>query len=200
MSMISHEISWWDIFVVQVSMLCQWYLTKLVGEIFLGTNDACDTSESVIDVFRISNQSILVIPVSQVIPVIPVSQVSLAHLWVLFGVIFINLSMAKRSQMLNAFDKQQEWRFGIRHDQPDVWRRCLKYFLEDNWHDKTRCRKCVQQKTFNIIWCGDIWGFERRQNVAFRGRVKSLLTNHQKYSCWKQCDSLMHHWWITDEC
>ena len=73
--MISHEISWWDIFVVQVSMLCQWYLTKLVGEIFLGTNDACDTSESVIDVFRISNKSILVIPVSQVIPVIPASQV-----------------------------------------------------------------------------------------------------------------------------
>ena len=57
MSMISHEISWWDIFVVQVSMLCQWYLTKLVGEIFLGTNDACDTSESVIDVLRISNKS-----------------------------------------------------------------------------------------------------------------------------------------------
>lgn len=101
---------------------------------------------------------------------------------------FINLSMAKQSQMLNAFDKQQEWRFGIRHDQPDVWRRCLKYFLEDNWHDKTRCRKCVQQKTFNIIWCGDIWGFERRQNVAFRGRVKSLLTNHQKYSNLKHCD------------
>ena len=47
----------------------------MVGEIFLGTNDACDTSESVIDVFRISNKSILVIPVSQVIPVIPASQV-----------------------------------------------------------------------------------------------------------------------------
>ena len=73
--MISHEIGWWDISVVQVSMLCQWYITKLVGEIFLGTNDACDTSESVIDVFRISNKSILVIPVSQVIPVIPASQV-----------------------------------------------------------------------------------------------------------------------------
>ena len=29
----------------------------MVGEIFLGTNDACDTSESVIDVFRISNKS-----------------------------------------------------------------------------------------------------------------------------------------------
>jgi len=29
-----------------------------------------------------------VIPVSQVIPDIPVSPVSLAHLWVLFGVIF----------------------------------------------------------------------------------------------------------------
>ena len=29
---------------------------KLVGDIFLGTNDACDTSESVIDVFRISNE------------------------------------------------------------------------------------------------------------------------------------------------
>ena len=38
-------------------MLFQWYLTKLVGEIFLGTTDACDTSESVIDVFRISNKS-----------------------------------------------------------------------------------------------------------------------------------------------
>ena len=108
---------------------------------------------------------------------------------------FINLPMAKQSQMLNAFVKlslqnchQQEWRVGIRHDQPDVWRRCLKYFLEDNWHDNTRCRKCVQQITFNIIRCGDIWGFERRQNVAFRGRVKSLLTNHQKYSHWKQCD------------
>ena len=61
--------------MVQVSMLCQLYLTKLVGEIFLGINDACDTSESVIDVFGISNKSILVIPVSQVIPVIPASQV-----------------------------------------------------------------------------------------------------------------------------
>ena len=75
MLMISHEISWWDISVVQVSMLCQWYLAKLVGEIYLCTNDECDTSESVIDVFRISNKSILVIPVSQVIPVVPASQV-----------------------------------------------------------------------------------------------------------------------------
>ena len=75
MSMISYEISWWDISVVQVSLLCRWYLTKLVGEIFLGTNDVCDTSESVIDVFRISNKSILVIPVSQMIPVILESQV-----------------------------------------------------------------------------------------------------------------------------
>ena len=30
---------------------------KLVGEIFLGTNDVCITSESVIDVFRISSKS-----------------------------------------------------------------------------------------------------------------------------------------------
>ena len=29
----------------------------MVGEIFLGTNDACDTSESVIDVFRGSSKS-----------------------------------------------------------------------------------------------------------------------------------------------
>ena len=57
MSMISDKISWWDFFVVQVSLLCQWYLTKLFGEIFLGTNDACDTSESVIDIFRMSNKS-----------------------------------------------------------------------------------------------------------------------------------------------
>ena len=35
MSATSYKISWWDIFVVQVSMLCQWFLTKLVGEIFL---------------------------------------------------------------------------------------------------------------------------------------------------------------------
>ena len=41
MSMISHEISWWDISVVQVSMLCQWYLTKLVGEIFLWYKYPC---------------------------------------------------------------------------------------------------------------------------------------------------------------
>ena len=56
-SMISREISWWDFFVVQVSLLCQWYLTKLFGEIFLGTNDACDTSKSVIDVFWGSSKS-----------------------------------------------------------------------------------------------------------------------------------------------
>ena len=37
--------------MVQVSLLCQGYLTKLVGEIFVGTNDACDTSESVIHFF-----------------------------------------------------------------------------------------------------------------------------------------------------
>ena len=33
--LISHEISWWDISLVEVSLLCQWYLTELVGEIFL---------------------------------------------------------------------------------------------------------------------------------------------------------------------
>ena len=43
--------------MVQVSLLCQGYLTKLVGEIFVGTNDACDTSESVIDIFWISSKS-----------------------------------------------------------------------------------------------------------------------------------------------
>ena len=30
-SMIFHEVSWWDVFVVQVSLLCQWYFAKLVG-------------------------------------------------------------------------------------------------------------------------------------------------------------------------
>ena len=39
--MLSHEISWWDIFVVQVSVLWQWYLTKLVGEIFLWKKLPC---------------------------------------------------------------------------------------------------------------------------------------------------------------
>ena len=43
--------------MVQVSLLCQGYLTKLVGEIFVGTNDACDASESVIDIFWISSKS-----------------------------------------------------------------------------------------------------------------------------------------------
>ena len=38
----------------------------MVGEIFLGTNDACNTSESVIDVLWISNKSILVIPDNQI--------------------------------------------------------------------------------------------------------------------------------------
>ena len=73
-------------------MLCQWYLTKLVGEIFLGTTDACDTSESVIPVIPVS-QVIPVIPVSQVIPVIPVSQVQvrLSHLWVDFRVICLEI-------------------------------------------------------------------------------------------------------------
>ena len=41
MSMISHEIRWGDISVVQVSMLCQWYLTKLVREIFLWYKYQC---------------------------------------------------------------------------------------------------------------------------------------------------------------
>ena len=74
MSMISHGIGGWDISVVQVSMLYQWYLTKLVGEIFVGTNDACDTSELVIPVIPVIPvisviQVILVIPVSPLIPV-----------------------------------------------------------------------------------------------------------------------------------
>ena len=43
--------------MVQVSLLCQGYLTKSVGEIFVGTNDARDTSESVIDFFWISSKS-----------------------------------------------------------------------------------------------------------------------------------------------
>jgi hypothetical protein len=41
MSATSYKISWWDISVVQVSMLCQWYLTKLVGEIFLWYKYPC---------------------------------------------------------------------------------------------------------------------------------------------------------------
>ena len=41
MSMVSHKISWWDISVVKVFMLCQWYLTKLVGEIFLWYKYPC---------------------------------------------------------------------------------------------------------------------------------------------------------------
>ena len=47
MSMISHEVGWLDFFVVQVSLLYQWYLTKLVCEIFFGTNEACETSDTV---------------------------------------------------------------------------------------------------------------------------------------------------------
>ena len=90
------------------------FLTKLVGEIFDGTNDACDTSESVIDIFWISSKSsdssdssisqvIPVIPESQVIPVSPMSQmspvspaspVSLAHLWVNFRVILYQTSFS----------------------------------------------------------------------------------------------------------
>ena len=42
--------------MVQVSLLCKGYLTKLVGEIFVGTNDACDTFESAIDIFWISKK------------------------------------------------------------------------------------------------------------------------------------------------
>ena len=60
-AMIPHEIRWYkypcyvnDIsrsrlmrfFVVQVSLLYQWYLTKFVCEIFLGTNEACETSDT----------------------------------------------------------------------------------------------------------------------------------------------------------
>ena len=39
--MISHEASWWDIFVIQLSLLCQWYFTKRVGEIFLWYKYLC---------------------------------------------------------------------------------------------------------------------------------------------------------------
>ena len=39
--MISHDISWWDISVVQVSLLCQRYPTKSVGEIFLWYKFPC---------------------------------------------------------------------------------------------------------------------------------------------------------------
>ena len=89
--------------IFQVSLLCQWYLTKLVGEIFLGTSG---TSES-------CHESVMFwgFPVNQVIQDNQDNhdnqynhdnqdnhhnnnnhdnhdnQVSLAHLWVLFGVI-----------------------------------------------------------------------------------------------------------------
>ena len=49
------------------------------------------------------SQVILVIPVSQVIPVIPVSQVSLAHLWLLFGVI--------QAGVLLSIEKAKFWPF-----------------------------------------------------------------------------------------
>ena len=39
--LISHETSWWDISVVQVSLLCQRYPTKSVGEIFLWYKFPC---------------------------------------------------------------------------------------------------------------------------------------------------------------
>ena len=45
MSATSYKISWWDIFVVQVSMLCQWYLTKLDGEIFLWYKYPCHVND-----------------------------------------------------------------------------------------------------------------------------------------------------------
>ena len=44
-SQISHEVSWWDIFVVQVSLLCQWYLTKLV-RYFCDKSDTSNTANS----------------------------------------------------------------------------------------------------------------------------------------------------------
>ena len=85
--MIPHDINWWDISVVQVSLLCQryltksvnvryfcgisfpamssqWYLTKLVGEIFLW----------------------YMIQVIQVVQLIQDNQVSLSHLRVHFRV------------------------------------------------------------------------------------------------------------------
>ena len=40
--MISQEVSWWDIFMIQVSLLCQWYLKKLGGEIYLWYKRICD--------------------------------------------------------------------------------------------------------------------------------------------------------------
>ena len=43
MSMISHEVSWWDMFVVQVSLLCQWYFKKLY---FCGRNDTNELSDT----------------------------------------------------------------------------------------------------------------------------------------------------------
>ena len=42
--MISHEVSWWDIFVIQSSLLCLWYLTKLVS-ILIESNNSNDTEQ-----------------------------------------------------------------------------------------------------------------------------------------------------------
>ena len=44
--MISHEGSWRDIFVMQVSLLCQRYLTKLVGDIYVFVVQVIDTSDT----------------------------------------------------------------------------------------------------------------------------------------------------------
>ena len=101
MSMISYEISWWDISVVQVSMLCQWYLTKLVGEIFLWYKYPCyvnDISRNKLaryfcgtripamstishEIRRWDISVVEMIQVIQVIQLFPDNQVRLVHLW-----------------------------------------------------------------------------------------------------------------------
>ena len=66
--MISHEISWRDVSVVQKSLLCQWYLTKL-----------CSWWDiSVVEMLQLI----------QLLQLIQDNQVRLAHLWVDFSVIF----------------------------------------------------------------------------------------------------------------
>ena len=115
-SMISHEISLWDISVVQVCMLGQWYLTKLVGEIFLWNkyssdkSDVSDTSDEVIRVILFIDRLASPLPFHQLVIASPLTDPRLLSIERRAGAAFARQFLI-RSSLQCCSDRGQGWYF-----------------------------------------------------------------------------------------
>ena len=112
----SHAVSWWDIFVMTLSLLCQWYLTKLVGEIFLWNkyssdkSDVSDTSDEVIRVILFIDRLASPLPFHQLVIASPLTDPRLLSIERRAGAAFARQFLI-RSSLQCCSDRGQGWYF-----------------------------------------------------------------------------------------